>query len=126
MPALYSSCKKFNAKYPHGVGRVGARDKVRPGNEPVTTFKRSNAIFAKAMSYNPGSIATRTKSPARRSSSGRRLRNVCVECGRERREGERGWRAYLTVDDEVAVYCPSCAEREFGRSVGGPTITEEP
>jgi hypothetical protein len=25
-----------------------------------------------------------------------------------------GWRAYLGVDDEVAIYCPDCAEREFG------------
>jgi hypothetical protein len=35
----------------------------------------------------------------------------CVEC--EPHDGER-FRAYLTVDDEVAVYCPECAEREFG------------
>lgn len=26
----------------------------------------------------------------------------------------RGWPAYLTVDDELAVYCPECTEREFG------------
>jgi hypothetical protein len=24
------------------------------------------------------------------------------------------WRAYLSGDDEVLVYCPECAEREFG------------
>jgi len=24
------------------------------------------------------------------------------------------WRAYLTLADEVYVYCPDCAEREFG------------
>jgi hypothetical protein len=54
MPALYRSCTNFNRKYPHGVGRVGARDKVRPGNEPVTNFKRSNRIFAIAMSWNKG------------------------------------------------------------------------
>jgi hypothetical protein len=39
----------------------------------------------------------------------------CVECGRVSRENERGWTARLTVDDEVAVYCPDCDEREFGR-----------
>jgi hypothetical protein len=39
----------------------------------------------------------------------------CVECGRVSRGGERGWTARLTVDDEVAVYCPECDEREFGR-----------
>lgn len=38
---------------------------------------------------------------------------VCVECG-VRDDGERGWRAYLTVDDEVATYCPDCARKEFG------------
>jgi hypothetical protein len=43
---------------------------------------------------------------------------VCFECGREQRAGERGWRAYLTVDEaepvEAVVYCPGCAAREFG------------
>jgi hypothetical protein len=42
----------------------------------------------------------------------------CVECGRVSREGERGWTAHLTVDEddpaEVVVYCPECDEREFG------------
>ena len=30
----------------------------------------------------------------------------------------RGWKAYLTTDEdepaEAVVYCPECAEREFG------------
>jgi len=26
----------------------------------------------------------------------------------------RGWRAFLTVDGEVATYCPGCAREEFG------------
>jgi ribosomal protein L44E len=42
----------------------------------------------------------------------------CEVCGRVSRENERGWRAYLTTDvDEPAgaiVYCPECAEHEFG------------
>lgn len=38
----------------------------------------------------------------------------CAECGREQAAGERGWRAYLTDDDEVAVFCPECSSREFG------------
>ena len=38
----------------------------------------------------------------------------CVECGRVAREGERGWTARLTYDDEVVVYCPECDDREFG------------
>lgn len=36
----------------------------------------------------------------------------CVECGEESVIA-RGWRAYLTFDDEVATYCPECAEAEF-------------
>lgn len=40
-------------------------------------------------------------------------RLVCVECGRRERDGERGWRAYLTLDDQAAVFCPDCAYREF-------------
>jgi hypothetical protein len=43
-----------------------------------------------------------------------------VECGRVSREGERGWTAQLTVEEEepaeVAVYCPECEEREFGEA----------
>jgi hypothetical protein len=38
----------------------------------------------------------------------------CVECGRVSEDDERGWTARLTIDDEVAVYCPECNEREFG------------
>jgi hypothetical protein len=43
----------------------------------------------------------------------------CIECRRESPTG-RHWRAYLADDPrdddppEVAVFCPSCAEREFG------------
>jgi hypothetical protein len=52
---------------------------------------------------------------------------LCVECGREQRDGERGWRAVLTTDKdepnyepaEAIIYCPDCAAREFGPS-GGP------
>jgi hypothetical protein len=52
MPALYKNCTNLNKKYPHGVGRVGARDKT--SGVPVTTFRRSNRIFAVAMSWNRG------------------------------------------------------------------------
>jgi hypothetical protein len=42
-----------------------------------------------------------------------------VECGRvQAAPAARGWRAYLTVDEdepaEAIVYCPECAELEFG------------
>ena len=48
-----------------------------------------------------------------------RQRLTCVECGRMQPAGARGWKAYLTTDEdepaEVVSYCASCAEREFGR-----------
>jgi hypothetical protein len=47
-----------------------------------------------------------------RSSELRVLR--CVECGKETTGTTLDWRAYLTLDDEVCVYCRDCAEREFG------------
>jgi hypothetical protein len=43
----------------------------------------------------------------------------CGECGREWDGLERGWRRYLTVDDETGLYCPECAEREFGHFGSG-------
>jgi hypothetical protein len=45
----------------------------------------------------------------------------CVECGRvQTAPVARGWRAYLTVDEdepaEAVVYCPDCSLREFGET----------
>jgi hypothetical protein len=37
----------------------------------------------------------------------------CVECGREAVPGEL-WRLLFADLGEVAVYCPDCAECEFG------------
>jgi hypothetical protein len=46
----------------------------------------------------------------------------CVECGREQADDERGWRSYLTTDEEepaeALVYCPDCAASEFGSDNG--------
>src|SRR4051794_22275259 len=39
----YRNCAALNRVFPHGVGRVGARDKTT--GVPVTTFKRSNALY---------------------------------------------------------------------------------
>jgi hypothetical protein len=42
---------------------------------------------------------------------------TCAECGREPRNDENAadeWRAYPDVSDELPVFCPECAEREFG------------
>ena len=41
---------------------------------------------------------------------------VCAECGRQPRDDENPadeWRAYLYVDDDLPVFCPECAGREF-------------
>jgi len=38
---------------------------------------------------------------------------VCAECSRESPAGAEGWRGYLSVDDEVVMFCPECAKREF-------------
>jgi hypothetical protein len=47
---------------------------------------------------------------------------VCVECGRVQGDDERGWRSYLTIDEddpvEAMACCPDCADREFGQQRG--------
>jgi hypothetical protein len=54
MPRLYKNCTNYNKRYPHGVGRLRARDRTRGGTPPVTTFRRSTRIYNIAMSYNRG------------------------------------------------------------------------
>ena len=49
----WKNCTRVNQTYPHGVGRVGARDRTT-GAPPVTTFRRSNKLYALAMSNNKG------------------------------------------------------------------------
>jgi hypothetical protein len=38
------NCTALHKRYPHGVGKVGARDKTM--GTPVTTFKRSNRLYS--------------------------------------------------------------------------------
>jgi hypothetical protein len=52
IPALYKNCTNFNKRYPHGVGKLLARDHT--SGEPVTNFKRSTRLYRIAMSYNKG------------------------------------------------------------------------
>lgn len=52
IPPPWKNCAQVNRKYPHGVGRAGARDKT--SGTPVTTFKRSNRLYALAIKYNKG------------------------------------------------------------------------
>ncbi len=41
----FKNCTALNKKYPHGVGKPGARDKVRGNTKRVTNFKRSKALY---------------------------------------------------------------------------------
>jgi Excalibur calcium-binding domain len=41
----YRNCKALNRRYPQGVGRIGARDRVSGRGKPVTNFKRSNVLY---------------------------------------------------------------------------------
>jgi hypothetical protein len=43
-PRRYPNCKTLNRYFPHGVGRLGARDRTKSG-DPVTNFKRSNRLY---------------------------------------------------------------------------------
>ena len=46
------NCTALNKKYPHGVGKSGAKDKT--SSKPVTNFKKSTKIYKTAMSKNKG------------------------------------------------------------------------
>ncbi len=50
----YKNCTNLNKKYPHGVGKSGAKDKVSGSSKPVTNFKRSTKIYKSAMKQNKG------------------------------------------------------------------------
>jgi hypothetical protein len=51
-PALFKNCDAVHRRYPHGIGKLLARDHT--SGEPVTTFKRSTTLYNLAMSYNRG------------------------------------------------------------------------
>ena len=38
----------------------------------------------------------------------------CDECGRPWEDERERWRALRTIDGGVSIFCPECAEREFG------------
>ena len=54
IPAKYANCTNLHRSYPHGVGRVGARDHVASGGRPVTTWTKSTTAYNTAMHYNRG------------------------------------------------------------------------
>ncbi len=43
----YANCTAMHKHYKHGVGKVGAHDKVRGKTKPVTNFHRSTALYNK-------------------------------------------------------------------------------
>jgi Excalibur calcium-binding domain len=50
--APWKNCTQLNARYSHGVGRLRALDKT--SGTPVTSFRRSNALYNTAMNRNKG------------------------------------------------------------------------
>lgn len=43
-------------------------------------------------------------------------RLICVECTTQSDDTASRWRAYLGSDEEVVIFCPVCAAREFGNA----------
>ncbi|MFN8076044.1 MAG: excalibur calcium-binding domain-containing protein [Kineosporiaceae bacterium] len=41
----FKNCTELTKRYPHGVGRKGAKDKVRGRTKPVTTFTVSTTVY---------------------------------------------------------------------------------
>jgi hypothetical protein len=50
--STWTNCTSVHKKYPHGVGTRTAHD--RTSGTPVTSFKRSDALYKTAMSHNKG------------------------------------------------------------------------
>ncbi|MEN3303849.1 MAG: hypothetical protein V7603_51 [Micromonosporaceae bacterium] len=44
-PESFANCTLLQARYKHGVGRPGARDRVRGSTKPVTTFKVDRKLY---------------------------------------------------------------------------------
>ncbi|HEX8628935.1 MAG TPA: excalibur calcium-binding domain-containing protein [Catenuloplanes sp.] len=44
-PKSFKNCTALNSWYKHGVGRPGARDRVRGTTRPVTTFKIDRNLY---------------------------------------------------------------------------------
>ncbi|TBN57360.1 excalibur calcium-binding domain-containing protein [Glaciihabitans arcticus] len=43
----FANCTALNKKYPHGVGKKGAKDKVSGASKPVKTFTVSTSVYNK-------------------------------------------------------------------------------
>lgn len=44
-PRVFKNCIELNKVYKHGVGRTGAKDKVKGKSKPVKTFKVDTALY---------------------------------------------------------------------------------
>jgi Excalibur calcium-binding domain len=51
-PVLYKNCTNLNKRYPHGLGRLGAKDHT--SGDPVTNFFHSTRLYLVAMRWNKG------------------------------------------------------------------------
>jgi len=73
----------------------------------MTTDEFHDAVDRAARSASEGSAALRRLA--------RVLRIRCAECGAAWIDPLERWRAYRTDDPaEVVLFCPGCAEHEFG------------
>ena len=52
--------------------------------------------------------------PSDRGGGVKQRRLSCLGCGLAAKGNASGWRIYLDDKDQPVVYCPGCAEREFG------------
>jgi hypothetical protein len=71
---------------------------------------RSGSCLAQNSGESAGS------SRGRRRLTGDAVALICAECGALSASAADGWRAYLTDDGEAVMFCPACAEREFGEA----------
>jgi hypothetical protein len=115
----FSSCKKLNARYPHGVGRVGARDKTT--GTPVTTFVRNNKLYeankGRDRDKGQGRLREGLSRPVDDLTVPELHEIICADCEREACVDvaeQEGWGCWFGIDGELYAFCANCSEREFG------------
>jgi hypothetical protein len=132
VPILYSNCSHFNAKYAHGVGRAGARDRTKR-SDPVTTFVRSTRIYNIAIRYKRGLDREKDRvacEKKRRRPSGRSSRRCASGRPMMRfqavREATRRDAMVNTFLAAVVTGVRACGDRGIlyptGRTVGRPAL----
>lgn len=66
-PTKYKNCTELNKKYPNGVGKKGAKDKVSGKTRPVTNFRVDTALYnaqPKTLDRDKDGIACERHTPA--------------------------------------------------------------